>query len=101
MLWPYARCPGPVRSITFEVKGGRNGAFRFLNALKLIDISNNLGDSKSLACHPASTTHMNLTKDERQLLEISEGHVRLSVGLEHPDDLTADILQALDICGDV
>ena len=92
---------GATTLIAFEVTGGRNGAFRFLNALKLIDISNNLGDSKSLACHPASTTHMNLSEDERQLLEISEGNVRLSVGLEDPNDLAADILQALDICSDV
>ena len=88
---------GASTLIAFEVKGGRNGAFQFLNALKLIDISNNLGDSKSLACHPASTTHMNLSENERHILEISEGHVRLSVGLEHADDLEADILQALDI----
>ena len=91
---------GASTLIAFEVKGGRKGAFQFLNALKLIDISNNIGDSKSLACHPASTTHMNLSEDERLMLEISEGHVRLSVGLEHADDLAADILQALDICRD-
>ena len=91
---------GPSTLIAFEVRAAKWG-IPVLNALKLIDISNNLGDSKSLACHPASTTHMNLSEDERQLLEISEGHVRLSVGLEHADDLAADILQALDICSDV
>jgi len=89
---------GSSTLFAFEVKGGRNGAFKFLNALKLIDISNNLGDSKSLACHPSSTTHMNLSEDDRQILEINEGHIRLSVGLEHADDLTADIEQALDVC---
>ena len=89
---------GSSTLLAFEVKGGRNGAFKFLNALKLIDISNNLGDSKSLACHPSSTTHMNLSEDDRQILEINEGHIRLSVGLEHADDLTADIEQALDVC---
>ncbi len=89
---------GPSTLFAFEVKGGRNGAFKFLNALKLIDISNNLGDSKSLACHPSSTTHMNLSEDDRQMLEINEGHIRLSVGLEHANDLTADIQQALDVC---
>ena len=89
---------GPSTLMAFELKGGKSGAFGFLNALKLIDISNNLGDSKSLACHPASTTHMNLSDDERQRLEISEGHVRLSVGLEHADDLISDIIQALDAC---
>lgn len=89
---------GPSTLMAFEVNGGREGAFRFLNALGLIDISNNLGDSKSLACHPASTTHMNLTEDDRQMLEIREGHVRLSVGLEHADDLIRDLMQALDAC---
>ncbi len=67
----------------------------FWNALQLIDISNNLGDAKSLACHPASTTHMNLTQKERDALEITDGHIRLSVGLEHSDDLIADLEQAL------
>ena len=89
---------GPSTLMAFEVEGGKDGAFRFLNALKLIDISNNLGDSKSLACHPASTTHMNLSEGERQRLEIYEGHVRLSVGLEHADDLISDLTQALDAC---
>ena len=82
--------------MAFEVEGGRDGAFRFLNALSLIDISNNLGDAKSLACHPASTTHMNLSEEDRAALEIQEGHIRLSVGLEHSDDLIADVMQALD-----
>ncbi len=88
---------GSSTLIAFEVKGGRIGAFRFLNALKVIDISNNLGDSKSLACHPSSTTHMNLSEDERQMLEIKEGHIRLLVGLEHADDLTADMQQPFDV----
>ena len=82
--------------LAFEIKGGKSAAFAFLNALKLIDISNNLGDSKSLACHPASTTHMNIGPEERAKLEISDGHIRLSVGLEDIADLIADIEQALD-----
>ena len=82
--------------LAFEIKGGKSAAFAFLNALKLIDISNNLGDSKSLACHPASTTHMNIGAEERAKLEISDGHIRLSVGLEDIADLCADIEQALD-----
>ena len=81
--------------LAFEIKGGKPAAFAFLNALSLIDISNNLGDSKSLACHPASTTHMNIGAEERAKLEISDGHIRLSVGLENTDDLLADIKQAL------
>lgn len=83
--------------LAFEVKGGKEAAFKVLNALKLIDISNNLGDTKSLACHPASTTHMNLSQDERDRLEISDGHIRLSVGLENSADLIADLAQALDV----
>ena len=82
--------------LAFEIKGGKSAAFAFLNALKLIDISNNLGDSKTLACHPASTTHMNIGPEERAKLEISDGHIRLSVGLEDIADLCADIEQALD-----
>lgn len=83
--------------LAFEVKGGKAGAFAVLNALKLIDISNNLGDSKSLACHPSSTTHMNIGPEERALLDIQDGHIRLSVGLEDSADLLADLRQALDV----
>ena len=82
--------------IAFEIDGGKQSAFQFLNALNLINISNNLGDSKSLACHPASTTHMNIGPEERERLEISDGHIRLSVGLEECVDLIADLQQALD-----
>ncbi len=82
--------------LAFEIGGGRQAAFRVLNALKLIDISNNLGDAKSLACHPASTTHANLSDDDRAALSISQGHIRLSVGLEHVDDLWTDLEQALN-----
>ena len=81
--------------IAFQVKGGRQAAFQTLNSLKLIDISNNLGDAKSLACHPASTTHSNLSPEDRAVLSITEGHIRLSVGLEHTSDLWADLSQAL------
>ena len=82
--------------LSFEVQGGKAGAFGLLNHLKLIDISNNLGDTKTLACHPASTTHMNIGPEERALLEIKDGHIRLSVGLEDCHDLITDLTQALD-----
>ncbi|MDC1135153.1 O-succinylhomoserine sulfhydrylase [Alphaproteobacteria bacterium] len=82
--------------IALKVKGGRAAAFTVLDSLNLIDISNNLGDAKSLACHPASTTHANLSDSERLALSISESHLRLSVGLEHYDDLWRDLCQALD-----
>jgi len=76
--------------VGFEVKGGKAGAFRTLNALKLARISNNLGDAKSLVTHPATTTHQRLTPQARAELGISEGFVRFSAGLEHPDDLIED-----------
>jgi O-succinylhomoserine sulfhydrylase len=81
--------------ISFEVDGGKEGAFRFLNALKLVDISNNLGDAKSLMTHPATTTHQRLSDEERAALGITPGLVRLSVGLEDVNDLQEDLAQAL------
>jgi len=81
--------------IAFEVVGGKQGAFRFQDALKLVRISNNLGDAKSLITHPATTTHQRLKPEQRAELGISDGMVRLSVGLEHPDDLAEDVLDAL------
>ena len=82
--------------IGFEVKGEKPGAFRMLNALKLTRISNNLGDSKSLVTHPSTTTHQRLPIEARAELGISEGFVRFSTGLEHPDDLIADLHAALE-----
>ncbi|OYY12701.1 MAG: O-succinylhomoserine sulfhydrylase [Azorhizobium sp. 39-67-5] len=81
--------------VTFVVAGGKDGAFRFANALRLIRISNNLGDAKSLLTHPATTTHQRFTPEARAEMGISDGLVRLSVGLEHADDLIGDIAQAL------
>jgi len=80
-----------------EVDGGKGGAFKFLNALTLIDISNNLGDAKSLTTHPATTTHQRLSDDDKATLGISPGLVRLSVGLEDVEDLIADLDQALAV----
>ena len=81
---------------SFEVKGGKEGAFRFLNGLKLIGITNNLGDAKSLITHPTTTTHQRLTPEQRAELGIGDGLVRFSAGLEHRDDLIEDLLSALD-----
>jgi len=81
--------------VTFEIKGGKAAAFRFLNALRLIKISNNLGDAKSIITHPATTTHQRLKPQARAELGIAEGTLRLSVGLEAVADLTADIDRAL------
>jgi len=82
--------------LTLGFRGGKAAAFRFLDALSLVDISNNLGDAKSLSCHPATTTHQRLTPAQRAELGIEDGTVRLSIGLEDPADLEADLLQALD-----
>jgi O-succinylhomoserine sulfhydrylase len=82
--------------VTFEIKGGIESGRKFLNALELISVTNNLGDTRTIASHPASTTHFKLTEDERRAVGISPGLIRVSVGLEHPDDLLNDILSALD-----
>ena len=82
--------------VSFEVTGGQAAAFRFLNALKIVIISNNLGDAKSIVTHPATTTHQRLSEEQREVLGISPGLVRLSVGLEDVDDLIGDLRQALD-----
>lgn len=82
--------------VTFEVPGGKEGAFRVLNALRLIAISNNLGDARSLVTHPATTTHMRIGAEERARLGIGDGVIRLSVGLEDVRDLRADLAQALE-----
>ena len=81
---------------SFEVKGGKEGAFRFLNNLQLIGITNNLGDAKSLVTHPTTTTHQRLTPDQRAELGIGDGLIRFSAGLEHADDLIEDLLTGLE-----
>lgn len=85
--------------LALRPKGGKAGAFRCLNALKLVDISNNLGDSKSLITHPATTTHQRLSVEERARLGIGEDLLRLSVGLEDPQDLLEDLAHALEKAG--
>lgn len=82
--------------VALDVAGGKRGAFRFLNALKLVRITNNLGDAKSLVTHPATTTHQRLTPEQRAELGIGDGLVRFSAGLEHPDDVVGDIVEALE-----
>jgi O-succinylhomoserine sulfhydrylase len=84
---------GPL--VALEVKGGKAAAFRFMNALEIFEISNNLGDAKSLVTHPATTTHQRLSPEARAELGISDSSVRLSTGLEDADDLMADLDQAL------
>ncbi|MEZ7813776.1 MAG: O-succinylhomoserine sulfhydrylase [Paracoccaceae bacterium] len=83
--------------VSFELKGGKEAAFSFMNALKIIKISNNLGDAKTIVTHPATTTHSRLTQDQKNILGISSGLIRLSVGLEDASDLMNDIKSALSV----
>ena len=82
--------------VTFEVKGGKDRAFRFIDELEMIRYTSNLGDSRSIATHPATTTHAKLMENERESLGIKPGTIRLSVGLEDQEDIVEDILQALE-----
>ncbi|HEY0054878.1 MAG TPA: PLP-dependent transferase [Pedobacter sp.] len=82
--------------VTFIVKGGFQQAQRFLDALEMISISSNLGDARTIATHPSSTTHSKLTEDERVAIGIQPGSIRISVGLEDAEDILGDIAQALD-----
>ncbi|TDL79828.1 O-succinylhomoserine sulfhydrylase [Palleronia sediminis] len=91
-----AQMSGPGTMLALDLHGGQEAAFRFLDALGIVTISNNLGDAKSIATHPATTTHQRLTPETRAALGIGPGMVRLSVGLEDADDLLDDLSQALD-----
>ena len=81
--------------VGFELKGGREGGRKFIDSLKMLYHVANIGDARSLAIHPASTTHSQLTADEQLATGVTEGYVRLSIGIEHADDIIADIEQAL------
>jgi methionine-gamma-lyase len=82
--------------VSFEVVGGEAGAFRFLNALRLVRLAVSLGSTESLAEHPATMTHAGVEAGERERLGITSGLIRLSVGIEHPDDIVSDIESALN-----
>ncbi|MGH7153457.1 MAG: PLP-dependent transferase, partial [Acetobacteraceae bacterium] len=94
-----AQMRGGGTMVAFDLAGGKAAAFRAQNALRLIAISNNLGDSKSLVTHPATTTHMRIGAEERARLGITDGVLRLSVGLEDVEDLADDLMRALDAAG--
>jgi methionine-gamma-lyase len=87
---------GPGSLIAFDIDGGEAAAFRFLNALKLVRLAVSLGGTESLSEHPASMTHADVPPDEREAMGITPGLVRLSVGVEHYEDLVADLAQALE-----
>jgi methionine-gamma-lyase len=91
-----AQCESAGATFSFEVRGGEEAAFRFLNALRLVKLAVSLGGTESLAQHPGTMTHSDIPKEKQALIGITPGMVRLSVGLEHPDDLIADLWQALD-----
>ncbi len=84
--------------VTFNLKGGLESGRKFLDSLQMLSLTANLGDTRSIASHPASTTHAKLTEAERQAVNITPGLIRISVGLEHIDDILADVLQALEKC---
>ncbi len=84
--------------VSFNLKGGLESGRAFLNNLKMLSLTANLGDTRSIASHPASTTHAKLTEEERLAVNITPGLIRISVGLEHVDDILGDILQALEKC---
>jgi len=86
---------GPGTVLSFDLKGGKDAAFAFMNALQVVLISNNLGDARSIATHPATTTHQRLPDAQKNMLGITPGLIRLSVGLEDSDDLLADLRTAL------
>ena len=81
--------------VTFEVAGGKKEAFKVAKALKLVDVSNNLGDAKSLLTHPATTTHQRMTPEARLAAGVTDGMLRIAVGLEDPEDVCQDLAGAL------
>ena len=84
--------------VCFELKGGLESGKAFLNNLQMLTLTANLGDTRTIASHPASTTHAKLSEAERQAVNITPGLIRISVGLEHKEDILADIVQALEKC---
>ena len=90
-----AQCDAPGSTFSFDVEGGEAEAFRVLNALQLFKLAVSLGGTESLTCHPASTTHSGVPKETRDRLGVTDATIRVSIGIEHPDDLVADLAQAL------
>ena len=89
------QCDAPGSTFSFDVEGGEAEAFRVLNALQVFKLAVSLGGTESLTCHPASTTHSGVPKETRDRLGVADGTIRVSIGIEHPDDLVADLAQAL------
>jgi methionine-gamma-lyase len=91
-----AQCSGAGSTFSFDIRGGQAASFRFLNALKIFKLAVSLGGTESLASHPAAMTHSGIPVEVRQRIGVLESTIRLSIGIEHPDDLVADLLLALD-----
>lgn len=91
-----AQCSGAGSTFSFDIEGGQPASFRFLNALKIFKLAVSLGGTESLASHPATMTHSGVPAEVRQRIGVLESTIRLSIGIEHPDDLVADLVQALD-----
>jgi cystathionine beta-lyase/cystathionine gamma-synthase len=89
------QCTGAGSTFSFVVKDGKDGAFRVLDNLQIVKLAVSLGGTESLACHPATTMHSNFTPEERKRFGIPDGLIRISIGVEHADDLIADLKQAL------
>jgi methionine-gamma-lyase len=89
------QCSGPGSTFSIEIRGGQSEAFRVLNALRIFKLAVSLGGTESLACHPASTTHSGVPAEVRQRIGVTDGLIRLSIGIEHADDLIADLAPAL------
>jgi methionine-gamma-lyase len=89
------QCVAPGSMVSFDIHGGEKEAFRFLNALRLVKLAVSLGGTESLAEHPCSMTHADVAAEEKRAVGLTEKMIRLSIGIEHPDDLMADLEQAL------
>ncbi len=94
-----AQCGAAGTTFSFDIKGGEAEAFRFLNALRIFKLAVSLGGTESLASHPASTTHSGVPKEVRDRIGVTDATIRLSIGIEHPDDIVADLAQALAAIG--
>ena len=94
-----AQCAGPGSTFAITIRGGQAEAFRVLNRLRLFKLAVSLGGTESLACHPASTTHSGVPAAVRARIGVTDGLIRLSIGLENQDDLVADLTQALSVLG--
>ena len=90
------QCRGAGSTFSFKIKGGEAEAFRMLDRFRIVKLAVSLGGAESLICHPASTTHYQIDRARREAVGIDDATLRLSVGLEHPDDLIADLAQALE-----